>query len=199
MNANISLKDLKTIEAYSAAKTAAEFQKLLGVSQKTAWHRREKLGLAPLPHSGRVRHPRADEACELFKAGKQLTEIAAELGMTRGSVAGIVNRAGLFKQRVKVAKPRGPSKKHSPDRLITRPKFRKESFRRNISAAPFLGVSLLDRAFGQCAYPDPLNFDPREPKYCGQPVFESERYCEACCSVMYRPADARERAPRPRP
>jgi hypothetical protein len=199
MNANFDLKEYRVVEAYSAAKSAAEFAQLLGVTQKTAWHWRNRLNLAPIPHSGRIRHKHADQVCELFTAGKQLTEIATELGMTRGQVAGIVNRAGLFKKREKVARPRGPSKKHLPDRLITRPKFRKETFRRNISAAPFLGVPLLERKFDQCAYPDPHNFDPREPKYCGQPVFESKRYCEACCSVMYQPPQARTRNPRPRP
>jgi hypothetical protein len=198
MNANVSPKDLKTIEAYNAAKTAAEFQKLLGVTQKTAWHRREKLGLAPLPHSGRVRHPRADQVCEMFSAGKQLTEIAAELGMTRGSVAGIVNRAGLFKKRLKVETRLGPSRKANPDRIIAKPKFRTEAFRKRVSAAPFLGFRLDELTATTCRNPDPKCDTPSLQTYCGQPVYGAFPYCLACAQINYAPPQARNRDPRPR-
>lgn len=197
MNANLS-RDQRVIEAYSAAKNNAEFIRLLGVSSKTAWHYRTQLKLDPLPHAGRITHPLADAVREMFLAGKQLTVISEELKMTRGSVAGIVNRSGLFKKRLRVETRRGPTRKANPDRIIVRPKFRTEAFRKRVSAAPFLGVRIDQLNATTCRNPDPKCDTPSLQTYCGQPVHGALPYCLACAQINYAPPQARNRDPRPR-
>lgn len=200
MNANVSPRDQEIIEAYSVAKSAGEFARLLGVSIKTTQNYRYRLNLTALPHTGRIPHPRNPEACEMFKSGKTMTEIALALDMSRGQVAGIIGRAGLFKKRVlgqkRSTKPK--IKQTNTNGIILRPKFRTEPFKVKISPAPFLGVSLMDRKFGQCAYPDPHNFDKHNPKFCGQPTSGDRPYCPACAQIMYQPPQSRHYAPRPR-
>lgn len=198
MNTDISPRSQQVIEARAVAKNATEFARMLNICNKTVWKYYARYNIEPFPHGGHQKHPRADEVCELFKAGKAMSAIAAELGLTRGSVAGILGRAGMFKQRAPRQKKATRPKITQWARVTVRPKVRAQPFRERIPPAPFLGVPLLERKFNQCAYPDPTNFDPRNALYCGQPTSGTLPYCEACMAVMYRPAEARERAPRPR-
>lgn len=136
---------------------------------------------------------------DAYNTGLTFSQIGQLFDINKNQAAGILNRAGALKKRVLGQKRSGgkPQNKNT-NRIVIAPKFKAEPFGRKMSAAPFLGVPLLQRKFNQCAYPDPNNFDPRNALYCGQPTYGTLPYCEACMSVMYIPAKARNRAPRPR-
>lgn len=136
---------------------------------------------------------------EAYNLGLTFTQIGQQFDINKNQAAGILNRAGALKKRVLGQKRSGikPQNKNT-NNVNPRKKFKAEPFDCKVSAAPFLGVPLLKRRFNQCAYPDPNNFDPRNALYCGQPTYGTMPYCEACMSVMYVPAKARHRAPRPR-
>lgn len=197
MTVNITPRDQRVLEARAIAKTVTEFARILGICNKTVQHYYKRYNIEPFPHGGHQRHPRADEVCTLFQAGKSMGEIGIALGMTRGSVAGIIHRAGLFQKRAPRAPKPFKAKTSNTNRLIKKPKIRATPFRERVPPAPFLGVSLMDRERGQCAFPAVKDFDPRNPLYCGQPT-SSGPYCPACASIMYQPMQARHREPRPR-
>lgn len=134
---------------------------------------------------------------EAYRSGKSLKDVGMQFDMSKGQVAGILSRAGIFKEVTRRV-PAAP-KKPKPIRYhaLVLPKFKSQPFRERVPPAPFLGVSLTDRKPGQCAFPKAQDFDPRTPLYCGQPT-SSGPYCPACASVMYQAPQARNRNPRPR-
>lgn len=135
---------------------------------------------------------------EAYRSGASLKDVGMKFDMSKGQVAGILSRAGIFKEITRRV-PAAP-KKPRPERYhrLVLPKFKSQPFRERVPPAPFLGVSLKDRVDGQqCSFPKPQDFDPRNPRYCGQPT-NGKTYCPACMSILYVPPQARNRNPRPR-
>jgi hypothetical protein len=197
MTANISPRSQQVIEARAVAKNATEFARMLNICNKTVWKYYARYNIEPFPHGGHQKHPRADEVCALFNAGKALSEIASELHLTRGSVAGIIHRAGLFQKRAP-RKPKEQKAKPTRHHGLVMPKFKAQPFRERIPEVPFLGLSIYQLSAETCRNPDPKCDDPRAMTYCGQPVYGSLPYCAACAAINYMPPQARNRAPRPR-
>lgn len=197
MTINLSPQERRVVEARAIAKNVTEFSEILGICNKTVWRYYERYNLEPFPHGGHRKHPRGDEVCALFKAGKSMGDIGLKLGLTRGSVAGIIGRAGLFQKRMpRQAKP--PKVKTGANRQITTPKFSAQPFRARVTSAPFLGIDLYQLTSQTCKNPDPKCDDPRTMTYCGQLVYGTLPYCAACASINYAPAQARYREARPR-
>lgn len=198
MNANISSKDQLIIDAYNRGAVAKEIAPLLNVTEKHVHKLWRQLGLPPRrapKHSEEL----VERVIELYKQGKSYAEIGAECGLTRGQAAGILDRRGLLKTRA-LGRKRGPArpKTNQTNRIVRLPEFKKVPFGKRISAAPFLGLDLYQLTSKTCRNPDPKCDDPAAMTYCGQPVFGTLPYCAACAQINYRPAEARERAPRPR-
>jgi hypothetical protein len=136
---------------------------------------------------------------EAYNAGLTFSQIGQQFDINKNQAAGILNRAGALKKRVLGRARTGikPQNKNT-NKINPRKQFRKVPFDARISAAPFLGVSLMERKFDQCAMPDMKCDDPSAMTYCGQPTYGTLPYCGYCAQIIYQPARAVHREPRPR-
>jgi hypothetical protein len=204
MNANVSPRDQQIIEARAASTTRAEFCRLIGLGDNAAWYHVKRLNLQRFGHVKPAPAETTLKVCELFKSGQSVDKIAAQFGYTRGKVAGIINRAGLFKKRVLGRKPKLSPQRKTRSGGPKSVKFRADPFTERAAVVVPLMVEFLDRDMGrQCAQPystlpEGEPWHPAHIAWCGHPCYGTLPYCLAHSQINYRPAEARNRAPRPR-
>lgn len=195
MNTQPSSRELKVMEARAKATTRAEMARLLGVHRDYVSRIIREMGL---PRFGpRVVHDedRKNEIIALWRSGKGSREIARELGLTAGQVAGFLDRNKLKREpRLRVEKVRRPRPARVNPLKESHPAFKVFGFASRPAPVIPLNISFLDLERHHCREPygDGPNFT-----YCGHPV-AYQSYCGAHASINYRPAEARNRDPRPR-
>jgi hypothetical protein len=133
---------------------------------------------------------------DFYRRGASLASVGIEFNLTKGQVAGMLSRAGIFKE----AQRRGPAapKKAKAKRqhALVIPKFNRVPFAERAAVVVPLNIPFLERNRDQCAqlYGD----DPRTMTWCGHPCYGTLPYCLAHSQINYQPPQARNRAPRPR-
>lgn len=207
MNANaFSPRDLRIIEAYQAGVRLTDIARELKMSTKGVESARRRLGIPARekPRASKWTDDFKARVVELYNSGASYKQIGNKLGITRNVAAGILLRAGVLKTRVTgIKRTTGLRRKWQPKKLKlpfdVPPKMKKaKPLKLRPLPAPFLGLDIYSLTSQTCRNPDPMCDDPRTMTYCGQPTFGTLPYCEACAFINYRPANTRERAPRPR-
>jgi GcrA cell cycle regulator len=133
----------------------------------------------------------------LWLEGKSQSVIAAELGVTTNSVAGRLSR---MKLRFLTDRPKREPKPRAPKKL--KPWSERKRYYVNRRSIPMtapeqvaLRLSVPELTNKSCRF---IVTDDHPMLYCGHESADGFSYCAHHCGVMYRPAEARERAPRPR-
>lgn len=198
MNVQLSPREHEIIEARAKATSRAEMAELLGVKIDVVTHQVWRLNL---PRFGRCR-VHSDETINAVKAkwldGQTPQQIASDLGLGKKQVTGIVFRAGLYEP-----KKRQPAKTEKRKSRYQRVEFANFPSRPPVVAEPFdartadvtpLHIGFADLEDHHCREPygDGPNYT-----YCGHRAIGSS-YCVAHIRINYRPADTRNRDPRPR-
>lgn len=198
MNTNVSPRDQQIIEAHTAGVPFKDIAEQVFMTMRGVQSVSKRLGLAK--RDGRRRDAATiTSIVNAYNDGLTFPEIGDQFGINKNQVAGILNRAGALKKRVLGRKQEAPKPKtKNTNRTIHEPKFKKVPFGKNVSKAEFLGINIYQLGPDTCRSPDPKCDSPRDMTFCGQPVYGSLPYCEWCAQVNYRPAEARNRAPRPR-
>jgi hypothetical protein len=207
MNANaFRPRDLRIIEAYTAGVSIADIARDVGMTAKGVEAARRRLGIPvrKQPRANKWTDDFKARVIDLYKSGASYTQIGCKLGITRNAACGILFRAGVLKTRMTgIKRTTGLRRKGEPKKLKlpfdVPPKMKKaKPLKPRPLPAEFLGIDIFALTSKTCRNPNPMCDDPRAMTYCGQPVFGTLPYCEACAFINYRPADAHERAPRPR-
>lgn len=202
MNTNVNPREHRIREARAIATTRGEFAKLINMSESGAMKVVKRMGL-PLfqEYRGPAPADRNEKICEAYNTGMTFKAMKQTFGLSEGTLAGVLSRAGLLGRRIeerRIKKKLAQPKPEQRNRAARVPNFKIVPFDQRTSSAPFLGLDISQLNSTTCRNPDPQCDDPRAMTYCGQPVYGSLPYCLACASINYRPAEARERAPRPR-
>lgn len=196
MTANVSPYSEKIRHARAVAKTRLEMAEMLGLPDvKNVYDllRREGLPLFGKPtvyHSEDLKQ----RVVAGYLAGKQLKLIAAECGVSKNAIAGILLRAGIKRTRPQqVAKPKARPVRHVAFQV---PKFKPDKIKLRTAEVVPLNIPFLDIGPNQCRqmYGD----DPRTMTFCGHECYGAAPYCEAHFAINYLPPQARNREPRPR-
>lgn len=198
MRTSILERDQQIIEAYQSGVVMKDIAPLLGMQPKGVWKACRRLGLGI-----RKKHKHSDELIDgivaAYQQGKSFGIIMGEFNLSRGQVAGILNRAGVLKDRVpkqpKIAKIR--AKTTNKDRIIRPPKFKQVNFTARVAAVESLRIPFLDRKPNQCAWIDETT-DPAAVTCCGHEVYGTGSWCLAHAQIVFVPYQARIREPRPR-
>lgn len=201
-------RDLRIIEAYQAGATIKDIARELGMSTKGVESARRRLGIPARekPRASKWTDDFRARVIELYKSGASYTQIGIELGITRNVACGILFRAGVLKTReLGLKRATGLRSKGQVKKLKLKlpfdipPRMKKaKPLKPRPLPAEFLGIDIFALTSKTCRNPNPMCDDPRAMTYCGQPVFGTLPYCEACAFINYRPANTRERQPRPR-
>lgn len=200
MTANVSPKDQKIIAAFNAGMLFVDIGALVNMTPKGIASARRRLGLPARGANNKQKYSTemVQDVVAMYRAGHPYDDVCDKYDINRNQVAGILNRAGAIKKMKRGKAKLFKAKTNNTNRIITPPTFKKVPFRERLSPAPFLGLDIYQLNSQTCRNPNPKWDDPATQTYCGQPVFGTLPYCEACASINYRPADARIREPRPR-
>lgn len=206
MNAQLSREDVVRA-ARAAATSQKQMAELIGISHGRAvsyWI--NKLGLPKFGVHRKNSHEEIETIKAAFAAGETVGAIAEKHNITRNKVAGIINRAGMFKKRDRVLNPRIRKGRFKLPFLVE-PKFRKEKLKARVAAVTPLHVAFIDMRRDESGYRDfglqrgdcrqAYGDDPRTMTFCGHPVARGS-YCTHHAEINYRKPDERNRNPRPR-
>lgn len=130
----------------------------------------------------------------MYRGGATLSKIEHEFNLTRGKVAGILKRAGIFAEisRRQPAKPKPPLR----GRRIHPPKFNCVPFQEQVAEVVPLHLPFPRERLDQCAFM--YGDDPSAMTCCGHPVYGTTSWCEAHLRIVSQPAQPKYREPRPR-
>lgn len=136
---------------------------------------------------------------ELWVSGASQTQIAKEMGVTPGSIAGRISRMGLRERTPE--RPKKERKGRAP--RVSRPWAERKKYYQNrskpvLQMAPepdALRLSLADLPNSGCRY---IVTDDHPMLYCGHVRADGSSYCAHHTAIVWRPAPARERNARPR-
>lgn len=195
MTISISSRDQTIINAHASGLLLKDIAPLVNMTTKGVKVACRRLGLEKRPKS-KYSDEFIASIIAAYKGGIPYTKIGETHNLTRGQIAGILRRAGVMEKRPapkpKVAKP----KTNNTNRLIKEPKFRTVPFKERAAAVVPLNIPFADRKPNQCAYL--YGDDPRTMTCCGHEAYGTMSWCLDHAMIVYRPADARDRAPRPR-
>ena len=121
---------------------------------------------------------------ELDAQHKPASVIAARLGLTRCTVAGILFRHGSWAKGVRISKGGRPRRAPATPRVVARPAAKSaeitpgEAFERLCATfAPAPRITMAELTPAMCKYPcgDPKDWDAF--RFCGKPVYGFRHYC----------------------
>lgn len=190
MTVNTSPHAQKIIEAKALGMSRAEIAEMLNITPKSVSRAAPVFGRAHKYSSDLIQ-----QIVDEYVGGDSLAIIQNKHKLTRGQIAGILNRAGGFAKR---GKPIG-KKRSVPVVKVKRiylPKIKAVPFKPRKAEVVPLNIPFLDRQKDQCAFL--YGDDPRTMTCCGQPAYGSGSWCDAHTQIVFQPYEARHRAPRPR-
>lgn len=192
----------RLIAARSIAKTREECAAMVCRSVLTLKYHFKKLGLPHYPRVVRRFHEQEtlDRVCAMYAAGDSITIIGREMNLTRGQVAGILDRFNMFEKH---RRPKRAAKRQYPSRRKARipndPKFKPISFRARVAPVESLNLEFEQLNTGQCRY-STSGDSAGEYRFCGHPAEDRYpgSYCAAHAAIAYVSPQARNREARPR-
>lgn len=188
-------RPLEFAEARAQASSRAEMARLLGVALNTVDAGITRYGLDKFGRFFKTPKDRKEQVIAAALAGKSYEEIAREFNITRGTVAGIIHRAGVKVFRPKKPKPvREKVVRNFGTRMTTTLELPAVPFEPRVAPVEPLHVSLLDLEWHQCREP----YGDGPFTFCGHTAIPGKPYCAHHAAINYLPASARNRAPRPR-
>lgn len=195
MTINLSPRDQTIITAHSNGVLLKDIAPLVNMTPKGVLSACRRLGLAK-----RAKNKYSDdfiaELITAYRSGQSYSQIGIAFGISRNKAAGILNRAGVLMGRpTRIPKPRKP-KTNNTNRFFASPRVRALPFAARAADVVPLNIPFLDRKSNQCAYL--YGDDPRTMTCCGHEAYGTGSWCLSHAMIVYRPAEARHRAPRPR-
>jgi GcrA cell cycle regulator len=169
---------------------------MLGRSYHSVHSRRKRLKQGIKAVARKLWTAEEDEKIrEWWAQGKTYADIAGELGLTIGSVAGHAHRMGL---RDSMRAKKEPAKRSNPG--VYKPWSERKHYyqKKLVPMAPELdsrNLPLAELENNECRYPVT---DDAPFLFCGQPQAEGSSYCAHHHHLCWTPPRAREREARPR-
>lgn len=194
MTISISSRDQIIIKAHADGLLMKDIAPLVNMTTKGVISACRRLGLEKRPRS-KYSDDYVDAIINAYHETKSYKEVQKRFPeLATNKIAGIIYRAGACDARPgrkpKLTKPK------IKNRRLTEPKFRAEPFKERPAEVVPLHIPFMERASNQCAYL--YGDDPRAMTCCGHEAYSTTSWCLAHASIVFRPAEARERAPRPR-
>lgn len=188
---------------WNAGKSCVEIARTLGVAESTVRNLRKAMAL---PDRVGIYTQHTTETVNDVKKhwgeGQSASQIAKRMGegWTRNMVIGIVYRAGLSKGGVRPTRSRTPKPPRAP-RPVAPPKPKSDStpaqraekaaagraiIKKLDDVANDNAVLLIERKFGQCAWPVGKPAHAAEQLACGAPIYAGIEKCSYCLGHAQR-------------
>lgn len=188
---------------WAAGVSCVQIAATLGIAESTVRNLRRTLSL---PDRGYTQHtPETVEAVKKhWKAGLSASLVAKRMGdgWTRNMVIGIIHRAGMSKGSVRatlsrtpkppkvrkvkpIAAPK-PKSDSTPAQRAEKAAAGREIIKKLDDVANDNAVLLIERKFGQCAWPVGRPAKAAEQLVCGAPIYDGIEKCSYCLGHAMR-------------
>jgi hypothetical protein len=141
--------------------------------------------IAPLSKPSKYSEEFRLAIAEEYRGGASLAGVGIKFNLTKGQVAGMLSRAGVFVERPR----RGPTvpKKAKPARThnFVVPKFRRDPFKERVAPVAPLNIPFLQRKLDQCAWIEAVT-DPAAQTCCGHPTYGTTSWCEGHAQIVFQ-------------
>lgn len=190
--------EMQTVASMTAAgATIRETAAAIGREYFPVYHRLQniKRGIAPRKWWTDERQATLKH---LWESGQTIGQVAAALGTTRGSVAGRLDRMGLFRNPDRTRPPRPPRKKKVCKPWSERKHRYQNRKAKVIEMAPepaALNLTFQQLEKNDCRY---VVTADHPTLFCGHPKADGSSYCAHHHHVCWVPPHARNREARPR-
>lgn len=175
MNVQLSPRTVQVINARAVCTSRKQMATMLNMTVESVSKTVSRLGLPGFGHRTVHKGTRVEQQVrEFWEENASAKSIAADLNLTRGQVAGILNRAGLFGKR-QPKKAATPRRRRSAQTNIKGPKCNPIKFKpRAVSVDP-LHISFASLNADSCRYP----YGDGPFTFCGHVRFAGSSYCES--------------------
>lgn len=129
---------------------------------------------------------RKQQVASLLRQGKGYTLIARELGVSRGSVAGIVFRTKELKEIERPVKPKKVNVEKKADRKVKPRNYGIKAIPTTSDAAVMVGRPLALLGRRNCWWPANDATKGEMHLFCGAPVDFGQSFCPRHYSLVYR-------------